>query len=341
MLVTICFIHQLPQVLVLADSYRQQSPAANSETPPIVIGLADDPANLPAGFQSPYPLLPVSTLFEADYLQKLSAQYTPVEFAAACKPRFIQAVFTQYPTAQTVLYADPNGLFLHSVQPILDRLLDQTVLLTPHMLYPPGDTGPGKSAWPDEKYLQNIGLYSADFLAFARSSETDRLLSWWQDRVEERAYIDFCQGLCTDQLWLMHVPVFFDKVTIVHNPGWHVALWNLPRRQLRQSGTDWQLTDTGEPVLFANMKGLFNPDEGFFPHQTRLKLADRPDVQALLNTYRQRVSDTGLSALRSVSPAYGHQPIPAVLRGWRRAATGALTAVNRWVDNLDLPALPR
>jgi len=340
-LVTLCFTHQLPQVLVLADSYRQQSPAATSDIPPVVIGLADDPARLPADFQSPYPLLPVSALFEANRLQILSAQYTPVEFAAACKPRFLQAVFAQYPTAQTVLYADPNGLFLHSVQPILNQLLDQTMLLTPHLLHPPGDTGPGKPAWPDEKYLQNVGLYSADFLAFARSPETDRLLSWWQDRVEDRAYIDFCQGLCTDQIWLMHAPVFFDKVRIVYDPTWHVALWNLPQHQLRQTDSGWQLADTGQPVLFANMKGLANPDEGFFPHQTRLRLTDQPDVRDLLQAYRQRVSDTGASALRSIPPAYGERPVPPVLRGWRRTATDTLTAINRWVDNLDLPALSR
>jgi hypothetical protein len=340
-LVTICFIHQLPQVLVLADSYCQQSPAATSDIPPVVIGLADDPTRLPTDFQSPFPLLPVRTLFDTDRLQTLSAQYTPIEFAAACKPQFIQAVFAQYTTVQTLLYADPNGLFLHSVQPVLDQLVDQTMLLTPHLLHPPGDTGPGKSAWPDEKYLQNIGLYSADFLAFKRSPETDRFLSWWRDRAEDRAYIDFCQGLCTDQIWLMHAPVFFDKVEIVYDPTWHIALWNLPQHQLRQVGFDWQLTDTTQPVLFANMKGLFDLDEGFFPHQTRLRLSDRPDVRAFLHAYRQLVTSTGLSALRSIPPAYGHQPVPSVLRGWRRTVIGALTAVNRWIDTLDLPVLSR
>lgn len=341
MLVTICFIHQLPQALVLADSYRRQSPDSASGTPDVVIGLADDPAQLPQTFQCPYPIIPVGSLFSAAERQTLSAQYTPVEFAAACKPRFIEAMFAQYPTAQTLLYADPNLLFLHSTQPILDRLRNQTLLLTPYLLRAPGDTGPGKNAWPDEKQLQNIGLYTADFLAFTRSAETDRLLAWWKSRVETRAYIDFCKGLCTDQIWLMHTPVFFDGVTIVHDPAWHVALWNLPQRQLQQRDTAWQLAEHGQPVLFANLKGLFLPDEGFFPYQTRLRLSARPDVTALLQTYRQQVAATGLSALTMIRPAYGLQPTPPIVRGWRRTATTTLTAINRWVDAIYLPALSR
>ncbi len=341
MLVTICFIHQLPQALVLADSYCQNSSDTPSDTPAVVIGLADNPDQLPQAVQSPYPILPIGTLFSDSERQQLSDQYTPVEFAAACKPRFLKAVFAQYPTVQTLLYADPNVLFLHSIRPILDRLRNQTLLLTPYLLQAPGDTGPEKKAWPDEKYLQNIGLYNADFLAFSRSSETAQLLAWWQSRAETRAYIDFCKGLCTDQIWLMHTPVFFGGITIVHDPSWHVALWNLPQRQLQQRETAWQLADSGQAVLFANMKGLFDPDEGFFPHQTRLDPAKRSDVTALLQMYRQQISDKELAALTAIRPAYGAQPVRPIVRGWRRTATTALTALSKWVDTVYLPVLPR
>ncbi|WP_288424023.1 hypothetical protein [uncultured Spirosoma sp.] len=341
MLVTICFIHQLPQALVLADSYCRNSLKAASDTPAVVIGLADDPAHLPQDVQFPYPILPVGTLFTDSERQQLSDQYTPVEFAAACKPRFLTAVFARYPTVQTLLYADPNVLFLHSIQPILDRLRSQTLLLTPYLLQAPGDTGPGKRAWPDEKHLQNIGLYNADFLAFSRAPETEQLLAWWQSRAETRAYIDFCKGLCTDQIWLMHAPVFFAGITILHDPSWHVALWNLPQRPLRQRDSTWELAASGQPVLFANMKGLFNPDEGFFPHQTRLNPAKRSDVMTLLRDYRQQVAAKEPAALTPIRPAYGMQPVPLIVRGWRRTATTLLTALNKRIDTIYLPALPR
>ncbi|GAB3568177.1 hypothetical protein GCM10027578_20400 [Spirosoma luteolum] len=340
MLLTICSISQLPQALALAASYITHQPTRATDHPDVVIGLVDELAQLPADVAIPYPIIALGELYPADRLARLSAQYSPVELAGACKPRFIREVFRRYPTVSQLLYADPNVLFLHSVTALFTALAGQTLLLTPHLLQAPGDTGPRSDQWPDEKALQNVGLYSADFLALGRSTETDRLLDWWIDRVEERAYIDYCEGLCTDQIWLMHTPVFFSGVQIIHDPAWHVALWNLPQRRLRASGTGWQLTDTQQPVLFANLKGLYQPNEGFFPYQTRFRLATRPDAQALLTAYRQQVAATGLARLASIRPAYGARPVVPIVRGWRRSAAQALRSVNGWITAVDLPRLP-
>ena len=350
MLVTICTIRQLPQAFALGDSFSQYD--ANGQSTPFLIGLADDPARLPASFVSPYPLLPLKTVLSAATLTARSATYTPTEFAAACKPLFIAEIFKRYPDVHRLMYADPNVLFLQSPAAVWDQLQAVNALLTPHITKQPGDAArPGRAwpdqawpdqAWPDEKFFQNVGLYSADFLAFRRSSETDRLLAWWQDRVDGRAYINFCAGLCADQLWLMHVPVFFRDVRIVKNPGWHVALWNLPERALQPDGAGWQVSDpagSGQPVVFFNAKGLFNADEGFFAHQNRLRLADRPDVRALLATYRQAVGVRANPALAGTAPAYGQQPEPVVLRGWRRATVRSMRAITRFFDQVPLPVI--
>lgn len=360
--VTICTIRQLPQAFALGDSLSPNAPDSSGQPEPFLIGLADDPAHLPAHFASPYPLLPIDAVLPPATRTALSATYTPTEFAAACKPRFLAEVFRRYPDAQRLVYADPNVLFLRPLDAVWDQLREATALLTPHITqHPsrsecritpgavdsPGDTArpdqawPGQ-AWPDEKFFQNVGLYSADFLAFRRSAETDRLLAWWQDRVQERAYVDFCAGLCTDQLWLMHVPVFFEGVRLVKNPGWHVALWNLPERTLEPDGAGWRVsgpTNPNQPVIFFNAKGLFNADEGFFPHQNRLRLADRPDVRALLATYRQAVAVRADPVLTATGPAYGQQPEPVVLRGWRRATVRSMRAITRFLDRVPLPAV--
>ena len=347
MLVTICTIRQLPQAFALGDSLSHHASDASGLPEPFLIGLADDPAHLPPAFASPYPLLPVETILPVDTLMTLSAQYTPTEFAAACKPRFMAEIFRRYPDTQQLIYADPNLLFFRPLTAIWDHLREANALLTPHITQTPGDTAwpdqawPGL-AWPDEKFFQNVGLYSADFLAFRRSDETDRLLAWWQDRVQERAYVDFCAGLWTDQLWLMHVPVFFQNVRIIRNPGWHVALWNLPERTLQPDGEGWRVTgptDANQPLEFVNAKGLFNADEGFFPNQNRLRLSERPDGRALLETYRRAVAGRANPALTGVSPAYGQQPEPVVLRGWRRATVRSMRAITRFLDRVPLPAI--
>ena len=335
MLVTICTIRQLPQAYVLADSFVNFS--TNDKPASVLIGLADDPAQLPAGFVSPYPLLPVSELLSAEQLSTLSAAYTPTEFTAACKPLLLAAAFERYPDENTLLYADPNIQFLGPLSSVWDQLTTATILLTPFITRPPRD-----SYWPDEKFFQNLGLYTSDFLALRRSAETDRLLTWWDDRIRERAYVNFCAGLCLDQIWLMHVPVFFQKVIVMRNPGWHLALWNLPERTLRQESNGW-VTDgpagQNQPVQFINVKGLLNPDEGFFPHQNRFRLSERPEVTALLTAYQQALRAYSTAQTTVTRPAYGQQSEPIVLRGWRHATVQSMRAVTRFLDQVYLPVI--
>ena len=325
MLLTVCTISQLPDALTLGSSFGQHHPGEA-----FVIGLADDPARLPAGFQCPYPLLTAAACMTQD-LRLLSAKYTPTEFVAACKPSFVRAVFTQFPNEDNVLYAAPETFIYQPLTPVYTQLQSATALLTPHITQPPADTN-----WPDEKAMQNVGLYSAGFLAFHRSSETDRLLIWWQDRVTERAFIDPCEGLCTDQLWLMYWPVFFENVRAVKDPGWQVALWNLPERQLNQTANGWQVNGT-TALLFANFLGLLNPDAGFFPYQTRLRLANRPDVRQLLTDYARIRATHDQPALRAIQPTFGSKPEPLVLRGWKHTLVKATRQLTNFIDRVPLP----
>lgn len=327
----------------MGDSFIQHAAQPDGLLPTVVIGLVDDHTQLPAGFTSPYPILPVSDILTKAELRTLSGMYTPVEFAAACKPRFIQEAFRRYPSAQTLVYADPNIRFYSSAASIQAALADANILLTPHITRKQPDLLPDdQPAWPDEKFFQNIGLYSSDFLAFRRSAETSRFLNWWQDRTQQRAYINYCEGLCTDQLWLMHVPVFFAGVNVVKSPSWHLALWNLPDRIIRQAGSEWLVTGTGsthtEPICFASFKGLFNMDEGFFPNQNRVHLSERPYVVAFLNEYKRFVAAQDYT-LPETPAAYGRQVSPVVLRGWRKTTVESLRTILDFIDRLPLPVL--
>ena len=336
MLLTICTIRQLPQALALGDSFSYHS-TPSIDKPLVLIGLADDPAQLPAGFVSPYPLLPVQEVLAPTALDALSAKYTPTEFAAACKPVFIREAFRRFPQENNLIYADPATQFMDSLAPIWEQLATATALITPFITKSPGD-----SRWPDEKFFQNVGLYSADFLAFRRSDETDRLLTWWDDRVRERAFIDFCVGSCLDQLWLMHVPVFFRDVRVIRNPGWHVAVWNLPERTLQKEGDTWRVAGPGgndQLLQFINFKGLENPDAGFFPYQNRFQLAQKPEMEALLTSYRQSLHVYQTMGLDAIKPGYGKQSEPVVLRGWRHVARQSLQRLTHFIDRVYIPVV--
>ena len=116
MLLTVCSISQLPDALTLGASFGQHHPGE-----PFLIGLADDPARLPADFQCPYPLLAVADCMPGN-LPVLSAEYTPTEFVAATKPSFVRAAFARFPTERYVLYADPESFIYRSLTPVFAEL---------------------------------------------------------------------------------------------------------------------------------------------------------------------------------------------------------------------------
>lgn len=312
LVLTVCTIRQLAQAFTLGDAVTQLHPDAR-----FMIGLADD-AHLLQEITSPYSIVPVAEILDSETLQKLSEKYTPTEFVGATKPGLIRAMIQQQPDCREVVYLDSNSFPYQPFSPILTELESAQILLTPHLTAPPAD-----SFFPDEKYLQNVGLFSADFLALRRSAETDRMLLWWQDRVQTRAQIDFCDSLCLDQIWLMHLPALFDKVRVVKNRDWHRALWNWHEQPPTKM----------ERPVWINFKGLYHQGEGLFIYQTRLNLAKQPGLQQLLTTYRTTVQ-ARQKPIFNQSPAFGKRPEPTVVRGWRREAGLALRSVTRFVDTV-------
>ncbi len=336
MLLTVCTIRQLPQALTLVDSLRRQQPDAAAW--PVVIGLADDPAHLPADFLWP---AGVSLLTLADCLPvpvaELSARYTPTEFVAVTKPAFIREAMRRFAPPAGLIYADPSSYIYQPLDEFRQRLTGQTLILTPHLSQPPAD-----NFRPDEKYLQNIGLYSAGWLAFGPGAETERLLAWWQDRTLAHGQVDFCGGTCADQLWLMHTPTMFSGIVRDSDPAVQAALWNLPERSLSQdTAKNWLISGPGiaaRPLVSANFQGLTDPMDGYFVQQNRFKLGSRLDAKALLAGYQAELARFANPALSNVKPAYGALPEPVILTGWRRTADERLRQAIRQVETFGWPS---
>lgn len=333
MLITVSTIAQLPQALTLGRSFHQHHPDQ-----PFVIGLADNAHNLPVGWQSPFPLLTLADAgFSPDAIAALSVRYTPTEFRAATKPAFIRAAYDRF-FRSGMLYADPSAYVFAPLSGLFNTLSTHSILLNPHWLTPPTD-----SLLPDEKHLQNVGLYSSGLIGFGRHPETNRMLNWWHERVQEHAHLDFCNGQCLDQTWLMHVPTFFADTGFLKDPGLQVALWNLPERRLRHTPLGWQVSHNGQttPLLTADFQGLLRPDEGLFQQQTRFSLGQRPDGKHLLDDYQKALREQASTGLTRIAPAYGQQPEPVVRRGWRRTAHERLSRLSRWIDTVPVRPVHR
>ena len=319
---TVCTARQIPAALALSDSIKQCHPDTK-----LIIGLADTfPSQTP---EHPTPVWPIDRYWHEDDLARRSAQYTPTEFTAATKPTFVRAVYERFTDCDTVVYVDPTTFFYQPITHELTRHPNANLLLTPYLSRPPAH-----GLMPDEKHLQNVGLYTAGLLVFRRSNATARFLTWWEGRVADRAFIRFCDGLCLDQLWLMYAPAFLDGVAVVNTPGWNVGLWNLHENGSIQKADSNQLFVNGvSPLISVNFCGLTNADDGLFPYQTRFALAARADVQQLIGDYRERYVMT----TDHHKPAYGQSPEPPVLRGWQKAVTDTLHEVSRQIETAPVP----
>ncbi|MBO0952414.1 hypothetical protein [Fibrella forsythiae] len=333
MLLTVCTIAQLPQALTLGASFTQHNPDRQ-----FVIGLADDPDHLPANWSSPYRLLTLADAgCSASDVAALSARYTPTEFRTACKAAFIQVAYQQTEPS-VLLYADPSAFVYHSLNEVFDQVARHSILLCPHWLQPPAD-----NRLPDEKHLQNVGLYSSGLIGFGPHPDTSKMLTWWKSRTADRAHIDFCAGQCLDQLWLMHVPALFEQVGILKHVGLQVALWNVQERHLALGQAGWQVIQKATPVplLTADFAGLLSSTEGLFQRQNRLNIAKRPDVSTLVSMYQTALKSRLLPELGAVRPAYGQQPEPVLLRGWRFSIVTKLHRLSTWISNVPVRPIHR
>lgn len=333
MILTVCTRAHLARALALGASVRQHHTDQR-----FIIGLADEQMGMP--ITEPHTLLMLdATGLTPDQLSKLSGRYTPTEFCAAVKPGFIRTAFERFPDEETLLYFSPTTLIYQPLTSIFNTLVNHTILLNPHWLTPPAD-----ALEPDEKHLQNVGLYTSGCIGFRRDTETTRMLDWWQARCLGHAAINFCVGSCLDGLWLMHVPTLFSGVGILKNTAVQVALWNLPQRRLSQTTQGWMVQETATKTLLLTVDflGLAAKEEGLFQHQTRFRLAPRPDVRRLIDEYRNTLIATWSSFPLPLSqPTYGTQPEPVIRTGWRRTAHIRLTQLSKWINTVSVKPVHR
>ncbi|OYU74651.1 MAG: hypothetical protein CFE32_17080 [Alphaproteobacteria bacterium PA3] len=128
-----------------------------------------------------------------------------------------------------VIYLDPDTCLFNPLTPILDLLETNDIVLTPHLLAPEEE----RTAIIDNEICPLwAGIYNLGFVAIRTTGEGARFASWWAQRLREFCHDDPAKGLFVDQKWCDHVPVFFDKVHILKDPGYNTASWNVNQRKI-------------------------------------------------------------------------------------------------------------
>ena len=185
----------------------------------------------------------------ADF-QSWMFKHDVVEVCTAVKGPFLHQACAS--GADIVMYLDPDTALLNSLDPLVELLGTDDILLTPHLVDPNDEHS---AILDNDLSASRTGIFNLGFVAIRTRGEGARFAKWWNDRLLTYCYDDMPNGLFVDQRWCDHVPALFDGVKIVRDPGYNVASWNLSTRKVAISkGGD--ITVNGVPLRFWHFTKL-------------------------------------------------------------------------------------
>ncbi|WP_309644911.1 hypothetical protein [Phenylobacterium sp.] len=173
-----------------------------------------------------------------------------VEACTAVKGPFLNQALNA--GADAVVYLDPDTALFASLDPLLDLMAGDDILLTPHLIDP---NTTRESILDNDLSASKTGIFNLGFVAVRARGEGLRFAQWWNDRLLAFCYDDMPAGLFVDQRWCDHAPALFDKVKVVRDPGYNVASWNLSQRKVA-IGKDGAITVNGAPLRFWHFTKL-------------------------------------------------------------------------------------
>ena len=294
----------LPFARVLARSFREQHPRV-----PFFVVLADrvDGAFAPA--TEPFETVVLEELGIPD-LHRLCFRYTRQQLSIVVKPHLLRYLLDRGFTP--ALFLDADILILDSLQPLFERAGAHAIALTPHLLAPLPDC----DRFGRELNILQAGVYNGGFVGVSEQIAARRFVSWWADRLHTHCRHDLTLGLHYDQRWLDLVPVLFEGVHVVADPGCNVAYWNLPERA---STLAPDRRDNRTPCRFFHFSG-FEPERPQIVtrYSCRLAMADLGPPAALFSRYVALLRAQGYFDCRDWPYAFGSfdngVPIPPVAR---------------------------
>ncbi|GGN00742.1 hypothetical protein GCM10010967_38800 [Dyadobacter beijingensis] len=319
---TICSINYLAQARTLGDSLKATNPDVR-----FFIGLVDTLQGVAFedAYAPSYPMIEIDKIEIRDF-QEMCARYNITELNTAVKPFYFTYFFKHYPEAGNVIYFDPDIIVFQPITELKKSLAKHNAVLTPHINTPINDR-----LTPNELHHLNTGVYNLGFVAFSRSEENDRFISWWEEKLRYECLIDLCNGLFVDQNWMNFLPVFVPNTHIERNPGYNAAYWNLHERTFTQRDGHWYVNEEN-PLIFFHYSGYdpAKPDI-LSKYQDRFELSRRTDLTALFKLYKDSLIGNGNAYYRQFPCSYIK---PAPVRRYQRVRKYLKMPVNYLIGKL-------
>lgn len=238
---TCCSNNYLAQAKILGDSVVRYNPEYS-----FFICLVDSlHPDIDYSFFSPHTIIPIADIPIPEF-DEIWKRYAIIELNTAVKPSCCKYFIAEY-KPDYIFYIDPDIQIFAPLTQLEAEFKQHDILLTPHTITPiPLD---GKE--PQETVFLNYGIYNLGFIGLqANSKNTHALLDWWEERTIKRGYIDICNGVFVDQLYMNHAPLFFKKVKICTEFGYNAAPWNLHERTIIGKQDDTYMLNDNSVLVF-------------------------------------------------------------------------------------------
>ncbi len=226
----------------------------------------------------------------AETWDKMSFQYDLTELCTSIKPYCLEWVFNNK-KCDNVLYMDPDILVFNKLDHIWNELGNHSMLITPHVT----SIEEKFSGQITEEGLLFSGLYNLGFIGVHNDDNSRLMLKWWQNRLENKCFVDVNKSYFYDQRWMDFLPCFFDtKVKIDRHLGCNLAPWNFYERRVIEKDNTFYVKNriSGDSVenilLFVHYSGYnYKSLIGNLVEQKNIKLiADYDDIHSILNYYK-------------------------------------------------------
>src|ERR1700761_297584 len=287
---TIVSLNYLPYARTLCDSFLQQHPDI-----PFYVLIVDRPSPAVDLSRERFRPIWVEELGILDF-PSVAFKFDILELNTNVKPTFLKRLLAS--GVDELVYLDPDILICSSISFIFDLLQSSSIVVTPHALSP-NDAAPA-----GESILLYSGVFNLGFIAVAKTEESLRFLTWWEDRCLTEGFVERRNGLFVDQKWINLVPCYYDHVMILKHPGCNVAYWNLHERTIAKDGQRWT-ANGGVPLVFYHFSGV-SVDGGTVISKgyDQFTLESLPVLAELFAFYRAQLLKNGVREVGKLQYAF-------------------------------------
>jgi hypothetical protein len=226
---------------------------------------------------------------------QLIGQYNVVEACTAVKPFFSKWLLEKNPDAK-VIYMDPDTYAYSPLDEVLNELDSSSIVVTPHLTVPETKID---AIWDNEISVLRHGTFNLGFFAVKKDENSMKFLEWWSERLKVFSYVDYKNGIFTDQKWVDIAPCFFD-VKILKHPGYNLAPWNTHHRKISVDKGSY-FVENKYPLRFVHFSGLdsganiamigkYNTNQSYLPELQKEYVNSHGPSKAIPWTYEPNFS---------------------------------------------------